>query len=230
MNTSPGVNGQMQCDDTWRSALQHVCDVRLIPAVQIDVAEKAPRLMEAISLGGLPVVEILLRSDAGLGAISLLRETHPEALVGAGTVRNVADARRAMEAGAQFIVSPAASQSLIKVCRECGLLVIPGACTPTEIDGAIEAGAHLVKLFPAEALGGVGYLKAVCAALRDVRLVPTGGIRLDNLRDYLQVPQVVACGGTWMVEPELLREERFDRVEALVREAVAAVAEVPADG
>src|SRR5439155_6362564 len=151
----------------------------------------------------------------------------PDALVGAGTVRSAEDARRVIEQGAQFVVSPGTNPDVLDVCGS-GVPAVPGVCTPTEVDAAVRAGASTVKFFPAEAMGGVGFLKALAGPFRDVSFVPTGGVNASNLAEYLRLPGVIACGGTWLVAPALLAEKRFDRIERLAREAVAIVADVRA--
>jgi len=125
-----------------------------------------------------------------------------------------------VEAGARFVVSPATNHDVIAFCRSAGVPVFPGATTPTEVDSAVRAGAEAVKFFPAEAMGGIPVLNALAGPFRDVSFVPTGGINASNLADYLHLPNVLACGGTWMVAPVLLAERSFDRIEALTREAV----------
>ena len=201
----------------------------VVPVVQLATAGDAPFLIDALASAGLPVAEVTLRTDAALFAIATLRRSHPDVLVGAGTVRSVADAHAVVGAGAEFVVSPGLNLEVIELCRSHGVLAVPGTCTPTEVDAAARAGAKLVKFFPAEAIGGVAFLEALAAPFRDVSFVPTGGINASNLADYLRVPQVAACGGSWLVAPQLIRERRFDRIEVLAREATAIVAEVRAD-
>jgi 2-dehydro-3-deoxyphosphogluconate aldolase/(4S)-4-hydroxy-2-oxoglutarate aldolase len=198
----------------------------VIPVVELDGAGAAVPLLEALIAGGLPAAEITLRTSAGLEAIAALRSSHPDALIGAGTVRSVADAQLVIDAGAQFVVSPATNPEVIAVCRSAGVPVLPGACTPTEVDAAVRAGADLVKFFPAEPMGGVTFLKALTGPFGDVRFMPSGGISTANLAEYLAMEQVVACGASWMVARTLVAAGQFDRVEALAREAVAIVAGV----
>jgi len=198
----------------------------IVPVVELRTAGDAGPLLEALSAAGLPLAEITLRTAAALEAITATRATHPNALVGAGTVRSIDDARRVIEAGAQFVVSPATNPDVVAYCTSRAVLMMPGACTPTEVDAAVRAGAAVVKFFPAEAIGGLPFLKALSAPFNDVRFVPTGGVNASNLADYLRVPQVIACGGSWMVNPLLLEQRRFGEVEALAREAVEIVADV----
>jgi 2-dehydro-3-deoxyphosphogluconate aldolase / (4S)-4-hydroxy-2-oxoglutarate aldolase len=207
-----------------------IAEVGVVPVVDLRSVDEALSLLRALSAGGLPVAEITLRTEAGVRAIAALRAAYPEALVGAGTVRSLADARRVIDVGAQFVVSPATNPELIALCSANGIPAFPGACTPTEVDVAVRAGAEIVKFFPAEAMGGTSFLRALSGPFRDVRFVPTGGIDATNLADYLLLPQVIACGGSWLVAPSLLAERRFERVEELARDAVSIVARTRRDG
>jgi 2-dehydro-3-deoxyphosphogluconate aldolase/(4S)-4-hydroxy-2-oxoglutarate aldolase len=210
--------------------LERIAAAGVTPVVELPSFDQAAPLAEALLRGGLDVVEVTLRSNAGLHAIELLRSAYPELLVGGGTVRTVADAARVLDAGAEFVVSPSTSQAVIELCRSRGITALPGACTPTEIDVAMAAGAEAIKFFPAEAMGGVAFLKALAGPFRDVSFVPTGGIGPGNLADYLRLPSVVACGGSWMVTRALLTSGSFDQVEELARGALAIVADVRAKG
>ena len=200
-----------------------VAERGIVPVVELQSAGDAKPLVEALLAAGLDVVEITLRTAAGLDGIRVAREAYPNALVGAGTVRTTADAAAVLDAGAAFVVSPGLNPEIVELCRSRGVCVLPGTCTPTEVDAAVRAGADAVKFFPAEAMGGTAFLKALAGPFRDVRFVPTGGINAANLADYLRLPQVIACGGSWMVAPALLREGRYGDVERLTREALAIV-------
>jgi 2-dehydro-3-deoxyphosphogluconate aldolase / (4S)-4-hydroxy-2-oxoglutarate aldolase len=206
--------------------VDRIVSLGVVPVIELASVDQAEPLLEALSAGGLPAAEITLRTPAGMEAIPLLRRSHPDALVGAGTVRTAEDARRSIEAGAQFVVSPGTDLDVVAACREREIPVLPGVCTPTEITAAVRAGADLLKFFPAGALGGVGFLKAIAGPFRDVRFVPTGGVGPDNLAEYLRLPVVVACGGTWLAKPDALAAGAFDRIEELAREATAIVREV----
>jgi len=210
------------------SVLDSLAAVGVVPVVELESTDQAGPLLEALLAGGCGIAEITLRSNAALDAIRALRESYPEALIGAGTVRSLEAAGAVVDAGAQFVVSPATNPELIGFCRSAGVPVLPGSCTPTEVDAAVRAGADAVKFFPAEAMGGIPVLKALAGPFRDVSFVPTGGIDASNLADYLGLPNVLACGGSWMVAPALLAEQRFDRIEALTREAVSIAANVRA--
>jgi 2-dehydro-3-deoxyphosphogluconate aldolase/(4S)-4-hydroxy-2-oxoglutarate aldolase len=215
---------------TDTDALGRIERLGVIPVVEVDSLKAAGPLLDALIAGGLPAAEITLRTEAGVAVIGELRNTQPDALVGAGTVSTADDARRVIDAGAQFVVSPATNPEVIAVCRAAGVPVVPGACTPTEIETALRAGADAVKLFPAEAIGGTAFLKALAGPYRDVRFLPSGGISAANLADYLGIEQVLACGGSWMVAQQLIADGDFDRVQTLAREALAIVAGARAGG
>jgi 2-dehydro-3-deoxyphosphogluconate aldolase/(4S)-4-hydroxy-2-oxoglutarate aldolase len=205
-------------------AVARIRGLGVLPVVELDTVEDAESLLDALTAAGLPAAEITLRTAAGLDALRALRLSRSDAFVGAGTVRTLADAERVIEAGAQFVVSPSTYPELIELCLGAGVPVLPGACTPTEVDAAVRAGAPLVKFFPAEAIGGAAFLKALAGPFRGVQFVPTGGVNASNLATYLELPQVAACGGSWMVAPAMLRARDFGRIEELTREAVAIVA------
>jgi 2-dehydro-3-deoxyphosphogluconate aldolase/(4S)-4-hydroxy-2-oxoglutarate aldolase len=211
-------------------SIARVRDLGILPVVELPDVKQAEPLFEALCAGGLPAAEITLRTPAGLEAIGLLADAYPTGFIGAGTVRSVEDAARVIDAGARFVVSPATDTELITFCREKGVLVMPGVCTPTEVHTALRAGAELLKFFPAEPSGGVPFLKALAGPFREVRFVPTGGINADNLGSYLRLPQVAACGGSWMVALSLLAAAAFDKVRELTAQAVALVSEVRCRG
>ena len=196
----------------------------VIPVVSLEVAGDGPGLATALADGGLPIVEVTFRTDAAAAAISAIRDARPDVLVGAGTVLDAATVDRAAAAGAAFIVAPGYSDAVVERSRARGLAMIPGAVTPTEIDRALAAGIRLVKFFPAEAAGGVRYLRAVSAPYRAVRFVPTGGVTAANLADYLAVPSVTAVGGTWIAPADAIREHRWDEIRAAAAAASAIVA------
>jgi 2-dehydro-3-deoxyphosphogluconate aldolase/(4S)-4-hydroxy-2-oxoglutarate aldolase len=224
MNT-PTVDAGQQHDALSRMARHGV-----LPVVEVGTVDDATHLLDALTAGGLPVVEITLRTAAGVDAIGALRQSHPGALVGAGTVRSVRDAQRVIDADAQFVVSAVTDPDVIAVCHAAGVPVIPGACTPNELAAAARAGAGVVKFFPAQAMGGTAFLKALSGPFPEVRFMPSGGVSTANIAEYLRLPQVFACGASWMAAPDLIAAGRFERIEELAREAVALVAEVRADG
>jgi 2-dehydro-3-deoxyphosphogluconate aldolase/(4S)-4-hydroxy-2-oxoglutarate aldolase len=202
----------------------------VIPVVELDDPECIVPLFDALTAAGLPVVEITLRTPAGITAIARLRERHPDALIGAGTVLSSEDVERVSDAGADFVVSPATDAGVIQLSLSLGMLALPGTCTPTDVDTARRAGARLIKFFPAEAMGGVKMIKALAGPYKDVSFVPTGGISAANLGEYLAMPQVAACGGSWMVAPSLIAAGDYATIERLAAEAVAIAKGVRGDG
>jgi 2-dehydro-3-deoxyphosphogluconate aldolase / (4S)-4-hydroxy-2-oxoglutarate aldolase len=197
----------------------------VVPVVEIPDASAGAPLAEALLEGGIGCVEITFRTDAAADAIAAIRHAVPEMLVGAGTVLTIDQAEIARTAGARFLVSPGFSPLVTRRAAEIDLPIVPGACTPTEVQMAIDAGLRLVKLFPAEAAGGIRYLRALAAPFRGVSFVPTGGIDAASLAAWLAVPGVVACGGTWLAKREWLVRGDFASVRSAAAEAAAIVAE-----
>lgn len=197
--------------------------LRVVPVVSVADAADAAGLADALRAGGLPMVEITFRTDAAAEAIARVRAACPDVLVGAGTVLDAGTLDRALDAGAEFIVAPGFGPAVVARAAERGVAVLPGAVTPTEIEMALAAGLRLVKFFPAEASGGTRYLRAVSAPYREVRFVPTGGVSAANLSEYLALPSVAACGGTWIAPAGSIREHRWEEIIAAAAEAVAIV-------
>jgi 2-dehydro-3-deoxyphosphogluconate aldolase/(4S)-4-hydroxy-2-oxoglutarate aldolase len=192
---------------------------RVIAVTTIDDAAQAEATGRALLAGGLACIEVALRSEAALEGLE--RAGMVEGLlVGAGTVLSPEQAESARAAGAAFAVAPGTNEAVVAACRELRLPFFPGVATPSEIERARELGLRVLKLFPAEQLGGPRFVQAVTPTYPDVRFLPTGGIGPANLRDYLALPSVLAVGGSWLVKPELLRDGRFGEVERLAREAV----------
>jgi len=192
---------------------------RLIPVLVLDDAAMASPLADALVAGGLPVAEVTYRTAA---ADACLRQVaaHPEIILGAGTVVRAEQVEHAIDAGAQFIVSPGFSALVVRRCRELGVPVIPGVSTPSEVMAALDAGVDTVKFFPAETSGGAAGLAAIAAAFPDVRFVPSGGIDASNVHAYLGHPAVAAVGGSWMAPPRLVRCGEFAQIIRLTAEAV----------
>ncbi len=208
------------------SIIERAQQISIIPVVAIPSPEHALPLAEALLQGGLPCAEITFRTAAAAESIAQIKQRFPELLLGAGTVLTIGQVDAALNAGAEFIVSPGSNPTTIAYCQQKGIPIFPGVCTPTEIEMNLERGIDVMKFFPAEPAGGVKFLKAICAPYKDVRFIPTGGIDAKNIGDYLALPNVVACGGSWMVKPELMRENNFAEVQRLAAEAVAFVKEL----
>ncbi|MHB8643861.1 MAG: bifunctional 4-hydroxy-2-oxoglutarate aldolase/2-dehydro-3-deoxy-phosphogluconate aldolase [Gaiellaceae bacterium] len=196
--------------------------VRVIPVLSVNDIDVAERACEALVAGGLNCVEITFRTDVAADAICRAAEIDG-LLVGAGTILTPDQARAARGAGAAFAVAPGLNEEIVATCAELGLPFFPGIATPSELDRARALGCHDVKVFPISTLGGPAFLKSLSAVYRDVRFLPTGGVTRSNLAEYLAVPAVLACGGSWLCDGRLLAEGRYDEVERLAREAVEEV-------
>ncbi|WP_434529212.1 bifunctional 4-hydroxy-2-oxoglutarate aldolase/2-dehydro-3-deoxy-phosphogluconate aldolase [Vibrio sp. K4] len=197
--------------------------LKVIPVIAIDKAEDIIPLGKVLAENGLPAAEITFRSAAAAEAIRLLRETQPDMLIGAGTVLNREQAIAAKEAGATFIVSPGFNPNTVKACQEIGIDIVPGVNNPSTVEAALEMGLTTLKFFPAEASGGISMVKSLLAPYTDIELMPTGGINPANIKDYLAIPRVLACGGTWMVDKKLIEAGNWEELARLTREAVALV-------
>ena len=206
--------------------LEQIQALGVVPVVAIENATDAPHLGRALVAGGLPCAEITFRTAAAPEAIRLMAAECPDVLVGAGTVLTVAQAETAVAYGAKFIVTPGFDDAVVDWCIANQVPVTPGVMTPTEINLALNKGLSVLKFFPAEAAGGVKTLKAVGGPYGDVKFIPTGGISPNNLRDYLSLPSVLACGGSWLVKKPLISGGEFETITRLAKEAVAIVKEV----
>ncbi len=192
----------------------------VIPVLVIDDAGKAAELARALVAGGLPALEVTLRTPAALEAIREMAAVEG-GVVGAGTLLTPADVANAVDAGARFGVSPGATDRLLDACEEAGLPLLPGAATSTEIMALLERGYTVQKFFPAEAVGGAPSLKAQSGPLPQVSFCPTGGVSTSNARDYLGLANVLCVGGSWVAPKEMVAAGDWDAIEALAREAAA---------
>lgn len=206
--------------------LEQINKMGVVPVVAIEDATDAPKLGNALMAGGLPCAEITFRTAAAAAAIRSMADECPDVLVGAGTVLTVAQAEIAVASGAKFIVTPGFEAAVVDWCITNKVPVTPGVMTPTEINLALNKGLQVLKFFPAEAAGGIKMLKAIGGPYGDVKFIPTGGISLNNLRDYLSLPSVLACGGSWLVKKTLIAAGEFETIARLALEAVALVNEV----
>lgn len=195
---------------------------RLVPVLVLEEASRAADVGQALAAGGLPVVEVTLRTPAAAEALRELAR-RDDLLVGAGTVLTAEQVDLAVDAGASFVVSPGLSAAVVRRCRERGVLPLPGAVTATEIQAALELGLDCVKFFPAATSGGVPAIAALAAPFGRVRVVPTGGIGPATVLDYLALRSVLAVGGSWMVPADRIAAGDYDAVRRLTAEAVALV-------
>lgn len=193
----------------------------VVPVVVLDDADSAVPLARALVAGGLPVIEVTLRTPAALDAIRRIAAEVPEAVVGAGTVRSPEDVEAAAEAGSRFLVSPGTTPGLLAAMLSSGVPFLPGVATATEAMTLAERGVRELKFFPAEPAGGVAYLKSLSGPLPDVRFCPTGGITPSNAPAYLALPNVGCVGGSWLTPRSLVAAGDFARIEKLASEAAA---------
>ena len=198
---------------------EKLASIGIIPVIKINDAEKAVPLARALCAGGLSAAEVTFRTPAAAEAIRRIRAEVPEVCVCAGTVLNAETAERAVEAGAEAVISPGTNPAVVKWCLEMGVPVIPGCATPTEVEACMRMGLDFVKLFPAEVVGGVAMLKALSGPYSHMAFMPTGGVSPENAAAYLAQKNVVCCGGSWMVPEKLLESGDFAAIERLARAA-----------
>lgn len=197
----------------------------IMPVVVLDRVEDAAPLAHALVAGGLPAAEVTFRTACAAECIAAMRAAEPDMLVGAGTVLDRAQADQAMAVGAQFVVSPGLSEAVVAHVLEQGIPAIPGTVTPTDVMAAHALGLGVTKFFPAGPFGGLDTIRALAAAFVGHRFMPTGGVSLANVAEYLAEPSIIACGGTWMVKPALFADGDFARVESAARDAARIVAQ-----
>lgn len=208
------------------SELEMIQELGVVPVVVLNDAKDARPLAEALCEGGLPCAEVTFRTEAAEESIRSMTKEFPEMLVGAGTVLTIEQADRAIGAGAKFIVSPGFDPEIVDHCLERSIPVFPGCITPSEVAQAVKRGLEVIKFFPAEQFGGIDTIKALAAPYTDIKFIPTGGINAANLEKYLSYDRIVACGGSWMVKADLIRNEEFDIVKKLTAEAVRLVSDI----
>lgn len=200
--------------------LKKVEEIGIVPVVKINRASDAVPLAKALCEGGLPCAEVTFRTAAAADAIRAMTEAFPEMLVGAGTVLTTEQADAAIAAGAKFLVSPGLNPAVVRYCVEKGYPITPGCANPSDIEQALALGLDVVKFFPAEAAGGLPMIKAMSAPYGGLKFMPTGGINASNLKSYLDFPKILACGGSWMVKPEMIDAGDFDGIRKLTQQAV----------
>ncbi|MFA0088154.1 2-dehydro-3-deoxyphosphogluconate aldolase [Vibrio sp. 10N.286.49.C2] len=203
---------------------KQLAQYKVIPVIAIDSAEDILPLGEQLVTNGLPVAEITFRSDAAEEAVRLLRKAYPDMLIGAGTILNENQVIAAKDAGADFIVSPGLNPNTVNACLRHDIDIIPGVNNPSLVEQAIELGVTTLKFFPAEASGGLNMLKSLLGPYQQIKIMPTGGINPENIHEYLSLPAVLACGGTWMVDKKLVNDGNWTEIGRLVREVVKSVA------
>ena len=197
----------------------------VVPVVVLKEAENAVPLSDALCKAGVPCAEVTFRTEAAKESIRLMKQAHPDMLVGAGTVLTKEQVDEATEVGAAFIVSPGFDPEIVDYCIEKKIPVFPGCLTASEVAQAVKRGLKVVKFFPAEDFGGVKTIKALSAPYSQLKFMPTGGINAENIGEYLKCSSILACGGSWMVKGNLIKEKNFEKIEALTREAADLVSE-----
>lgn len=206
--------------------LNKLHEYAIVPVVVLDDAKDAKPLAKALVEGGLPCAEITFRTAAAEESIRIMAQEYPDMLVGAGTVLSVDMAKRAVAAGAKFIVSPGFNPKVVQYCVENNIPITPGVQTPTEVEMGLEFGLEVLKFFPAEPAGGLNMIKALCGPYVNTYFMPTGGLNTKNVRDYLGFKKIWAVGGTWVAKKEAIAAGEFDKIKANCEEAVAIVKEV----
>lgn len=200
--------------------LKRIYEFGIVPVIALDDVELAADLARALCRGGLAIAEVTYRTACAHDAMIEMKKACPEMIIGAGTVLTKEQVDSALDAGAQFIVSPGLNPAIVSYCLEKEVPILPGCATPSDLEKAIELGLSIVKFFPAEANGGIKSIKAMSAPYKDLHFMPTGGVNEHNLSAYLSFDKVIACGGTWMVPKDLLKTKDFDQIENLTRTAV----------
>jgi 2-dehydro-3-deoxyphosphogluconate aldolase/(4S)-4-hydroxy-2-oxoglutarate aldolase len=202
--------------------------LRVMPVIQIEHAVDAVPLAKILVENGLPAAEITFRTAAAAESIRLIRAAYPEIMLCAGTVLTVEQVNAAIEAGADFVISPGFNPTTVKYCLTNNIKMIPGVNNPSLVEQALELGVSALKFFPAEASGGVNMLKSLVGPYSQVQLMPTGGVTPLNLGEYLAIPQVIACGGTWIAPTKAITNHDWDLIAGNVREVCAMIAQMKA--
>ena len=199
---------------------QAISDIGVVPVIKLNHPERdAAPLAKALCAGGVPVAEVTFRAAGAPMAIRNMKETCPDMIVGAGTVTNTAQIDEAIEAGAQFIVTPGFDPELVEYAQSKGVVIYPGCTTPTDYHQALKYGLEVLKFFPAEQSGGLAKIKAMSAPFPQFKVMPTGGVSLKNLGDYLSSPVIAACGGSYMVTADLIDNQKWDEITDLCKKS-----------
>ena len=208
-----------------------ISKIGVVPVIKLNnPARDAAPLAKALCAGGVPVAEVTFRAAGADEAIRLMREAYPEMLVGAGTVLTKEHVDKALAAGTQFIVTPGFDPELVAYCQEKDLPIYPGCTTPTDYHAALKFGLKVLKFFPAEQSGGLAKIKAMSAPFPMFKVMPTGGISLKNLKEYLSCPVICACGGSYMVTADLIDGQKWDEITALCKQSADIVKEARSNG
>jgi 2-dehydro-3-deoxyphosphogluconate aldolase/(4S)-4-hydroxy-2-oxoglutarate aldolase len=200
---------------------KEIYKIGVVPVVVLDEPKKALPIAKALYDGGIGCAEITFRTTAAEEAIKNISKEMPEMIIGAGTILTVEQVSTAVSAGAKFIVSPGLNSKVVKFCINNNIPIIPGVVTPSDIEVALELGLEVVKFFPAEVAGGINMIKAISAPYINVKFMPTGGINVKNLNEYLSFNKVIACGGSWMINRDLIKKGDYETITRLSRETLS---------
>ena len=205
---------------------QKISQIGVVPVIKLNNPQRdAKPLADALCAGGMPVAEVTFRAAGAADAIRIMIEAHPDMLVGAGTVMTTEQVDQVIAAGGKFIVTPGLDVELVQYCQEKGITIFPGCTTPTDYHAAFKLGLEVLKFFPAEQSGGLAKIKAMAAPFPMFKVMPTGGVSLDNLAEYASCPVICACGGTYMVKDHLIDGGKWDEITELCKKSVAIVKE-----
>ena len=200
--------------------------IGIVPVIKLVNPEAdAVHLADALCAGDVPIAEITFRAEGADKAMALMAKAHPEMLVGAGTVLTTEQVDRTIAAGGKFVVTPGLDIEIVKYCQEKGITCFPGCTTPTDYHAAYKLGLHVLKFFPAEQSGGLAKIQAMAAPFPMFKIMPTGGISLNNLAQYAASPVIIACGGSYMCPDKLIREGKWDEITQLCKKSVEIVRE-----
>lgn len=203
-----------------------ISNIGVVPVIKLNNPERdAAPLAKALCDGGVPVAEVTFRAEGADKAISLMKQACPDMLVGAGTVLYVEQVDKAIAAGAEFIVTPGFDPEIVAYCQKKNMPVYPGCTTPTDYHAALKFGLEVLKFFPAEQSGGLAKIKSMSAPFPMFKIMPTGGISLKNLKEYISAPQIAACGGSYMVTAELIDSQNWAEITELCRQSIEIVKE-----
>ena len=206
--------------------LKKIHGIGIVPVIALENVEDAAPLAQALCNGGLPVAEVTYRTACAHDAMIEMKKACPQMLVGAGTVLTKEQVDSALDAGAEFIVSPGLNPEIVRYCQEKNVPILPGTANASDIEIALSLGLNTVKFFPAEPLGGIKMISALAAPYTTMKFMPTGGVSPKNMKDYLSNPKIVACGGTWMIDKKAMQEKNFAKIEELTRQAVREMLEI----
>ena len=208
-----------------------ISQIGVVPVIKLtNPVRDAKPLADALCAGGIPVAEVTFRAAGAAQAIKIMAEAHPEMLVGAGTVMNEQQVDEAIAAGAAFIVTPGLDIEIVKYCPSKGITIFPGCTTPTDYHAAFKLGLEVLKFFPAVESGGLAKIKAMAAPFPMFKVMPTGGVSLDNLAEYASCPVICACGGSYMVTADLIDNGKWDEITELCRKSIEIVKEARNNG